>query len=158
MARVTQNRQVENLDGNFKREGNTTAPAFETENARHDQLGIFHQANIAINQSGVALKLNGLDSDAAASFIAPRAGTIVGMAWALTAASTHTAGAIQPTVGGTAVGTSVAIDGGGTSAVVDMTPVSFVEGALIGVALTTDANWLPTTTDLTCWVIVRWTA
>lgn len=158
MARVTNNRQVESIDGNIKREGNTNAPAFESENARYAQVGPFVQINVAAGQSGVALAMDP-DTDILTFVPAGRAGTVVGIAWGLSAASTHTAGSLKCTVGGTASGTAVAIDGGGTAGVGDeTTPVSFAEGDKLGIKITTDANWLPVTTDLQAWLLIRWAA
>ena len=171
MARNTINRRVTLNDNNTMRSEKTGAPAVESENARVEQVGVWRKANVPISQSGVAMLFGGgVDSDEGTKFIAGRAGHVVGVVWQLTAAATHTAGSIQPAVGpagGTlaAQGASVAIDGGGTAAVVDQNGaapdnlgVPFNEGDDLGVLLTTDAAWLPTTTDLQVWLMVRWAA
>lgn len=168
MARTTKNRLVENEDNNTKKTTATGAPAVETENARFQQLTPFRQANVAASQAGVALRVAGTDTDDSTKYIAARAGRLTGLAWALTAAATHTAGSIQLAVGPAggalaAVGTSMAIDGGGTSAVVDQAGsdgdgIPFNEGDAIGVLVTTDGAFTPITTDLMVWPVVRWAA
>lgn len=161
-TRSTKSRLVETLDSGLKRESTTNGPATESENARYAQIGDFRQANVAAAQAGVALKFNDVDSDAATKFIAGRAGTITGIAWGLSAASTHTAGSVKAAIGPAgaalvAAGNAVQIDGGGTSGVVDLaTPQAFKEGDALGALVTTDANWLPVTTDLTVWLLIRW--
>jgi hypothetical protein len=158
MARVTKNRLVEDLGNGSKRASKFNGPATESENARFYQGESFRQDSVASGQSAVALTLGGIDTHAPTSFVAGRAGVIAGVAWSLSTASTHTAGSVQVTVGGTAKGDVVKIDGGGTAAVVDQSvDVAFNEGDLIGVAVTTDGSWTPTP-HLNVWPLIRWTA
>jgi len=157
MARVTSNRLVTDLNNGLKRSDKFNGPALESENARFDSVGPFSQHSVAASQTGVALP-NGLGTGALTFVTAHRAGEIVSIAWGLSTAGTHTAGAVQATVGGTATGDSVVFDGGGTAAVVDQTtPISFNEGDKLGIKITTDGNFTPTP-DIAAWLNVRWAA
>ncbi len=157
MSRQTHNRVVEELSGTVKRSTQIKAPALETENARLDVPVTFKQHSVAASQSAVALPV-GLGTGDLTFWVAPRAGTIVSTSWGLSTAGTHTAGHVQFTVGGTAKGDSVAIDGGGTAAVVDQaTPIPFNEGDKIGCNITTDGSWTPTP-DLAVSPVIRWAA
>lgn len=152
----TTNRLVTNNDNGTKRETLTNGPASETEWARNQQLGPLRKANVGANASAVALTLGGVDTDAGSAIVAPQDGQIVALQWAWTAAPTHTAATFQATLGGTAGGDVVTIDQAQTGAVVMKTPIAFVAGNSLGAKVTTDANFLPVTDDLSVWLTVRW--
>ncbi len=152
----TSNKMIEDL-GASKRETNTDAPAIETDHARNLVTGLFHQTNVAASQTGVAIALGG-DADAGTGWVAPFAGQVVGIAWALSAASTHVTGSLKATVAGTASGDAVSIDGGGTegyTALTVATAPTFTAGQRLGVKVTTDSAWLPVTTDMNVWLLIR---
>ena len=155
-TRQTFNRRVETRGPAGFAEFTTDAPAFETEAARQDMVGPLRKANVAIPSSAVALSIGGVDTDAGTGITAMMDGQVIGLSWAWTAAPTHTAGTVQATLGGTASGDVVTIDGAVSGVKRFATPVAFVEGNLLGAKVTTDANFLPANDDLSVWLLVRW--
>jgi hypothetical protein len=134
----------ETLDNGAIRQTPSNAPYPESDQNRQAQIGPFTQHAVAASQAAVALP-NGLGTGALTFVTAPKAGKIVGVDWGLSAAATHTAGTVQATVNGTAVGDAVHIDGGGTAAAVaESASQSFNAGDKLGVKITTDGNWTPT--------------
>jgi hypothetical protein len=146
----------EQLDNGKFREVPTNEPAPECENARLDQLGPWRQANVAAGQAAVALKLVGIDSDADTPIVAARAGTIVGIAWDFTAAPTAGAASLQATNAGTAGGDVVSVVGAQTGVVDLAAPQAFARGDKLGLKVTTNGGFLPITTDLMAWLVVKW--
>lgn len=162
MARSTKNRRVTTGDSGAQREEMTNAPAVESENARTALIGPFKQHLVTANQAGVVLN-NGLSTGDLPFVVAPRAGQIVGTMWGLSTAGTHTSGKVQATINGTVAGDLVPFDGGGTTGTPDQSnlitaPITFNEGDKIGFKITTDANWLPVTADISVSAIVRYSA
>lgn len=153
---ATSNKLVEDLGNGFKRETNFDGPATETENARNRQLGPFHSENVGAGTSATAMPVGGANAEV--NWVAPHDGTILGLAWSWTAAPTHTAATVQVSVGGTAKGDTISVDGAQTGTKLEATPVAFVAGNSLGAKFTTDVNFLPTTDDLTVWLLVRWAA
>lgn len=160
MARVTQNKLIENLDNNVKRVTDTGAPAIESETARIRTVGVFRQDNVAANQAGVALTYGAVSAGTLTSYVAPRAGKIIGLTWQLSAAITAGVATVQATKGGTGLGVSASVVSAATvSAVVDQTTEqAFAEGDLLGVKVTTDGSASPTTSELNVELIVRFDA
>jgi hypothetical protein len=180
MARQTNNRLVQNLDGGGKKTFATTAAAFETENARFDMIGPFRHANCAIDLAGVQMTLGGVDADAPAGIVAPRAGAIVGISYAFDAAITAggaTAAQLQASIAPGGVAGAVAVQGdkfavasgasGLQSAVLDETKgsiskglekgaIPFNEGDFLGIQVSTSHTFAPVTDDVDAYLLVRY--
>lgn len=145
----------ETLDNGAIRTTSTNAPYAESDQNRTELLGPFSQHAVAASQAGVALPA-GIGTGALTFIPAPKAGKIIGISWGLSTAATHTAGSVKATVGGTAEGDAVNIDGGGTDAeTAETTPQTFNAGDKLGVKITTDANWTPTP-DLAVYLVVQY--
>ncbi len=173
MARQTFNRRVTTLDSGKQVTDPTNAPAVESENARFDQIGPLRKANLAINLAAVALTAGGVDADAPVNIVAGRAGEIVGIAYgfsAAIAAGGAPAAPLPATVNGPAKGDLFSIASGGAQAAVlnetagDVTSgpskgaITFQEGDLLSVAITTNGTFAPTTDDVQAYLLVRWAA
>jgi len=135
-------------------------PALETANARFEQIGQFRVDSLAASQAGVAEKYQGIDANAQTSFVAGRAGHIVGLAWTLSTAVTAGVCTARATIAGTAVGdtANLAAPATSTSGTLQFgVPVAFNAGDKLGVKHTTDGSFTPTPhvgVDL----LIRWTS
>lgn len=179
MARQTFNRRVTTLDSGKQTTEATNSPAVESEAARFQQLGGLRRANVAASLAAVQLTPDGVDSDAPTGIVAGRAGEIVGIAYRVNAAISAggaSAAQLQASVAPAATGTPAAkgnlfnvASGGAQNASFDETQgdvtqgpskgaISFNEGDILGVQLTTSGTFAPTTADLDAWLLIRWTA
>lgn len=116
----------------------------------------FFQSNVAASQSAVALAVLGLTGNT--GFPMPFPGSIIGIA--VTTNDARTAGTltVDATINGTVTGLQAVLNGTNTTtayAVQDAEADVFVAGALIGVKITTDGSWAPTTADIIVTVIVQ---
>lgn len=123
-------------------------------------IGPFVQDNVAANQTDVVLKLSAT-AGVYSEIPMVRAGSITGVVINISdVADVRTAGTItvEPTINGTKCGLQGVIDGthtrtddGTQAAATD----AFVALDRIGVKLTTDAGWLPTTADVLVYVEIQ---
>ena len=157
---------VPSAAGLVAREKVTNAPAFETENARFEQLGPFRQDNPAASQGNTLQTLVGVDAVAPTGFHAGRAGTIVGICAQSNAAITAGTATFRPAVNGVVAG-AAATESAVLSSTAGFTlktitnfanPISFAAGDLLGVMLATNAGYLPVTADHNSYLLVRWAA
>lgn len=162
MARATTNRQTEQLSQGVHRERPTGAMAIESANARVRQTETLRKANVAASSAAVVLTIGGVDSDANNGIIMPRAGVILGITWLWSTVPTAGTASLQVTKaagGGSAAGTGV----GDTPSVLAVSgiadqsaEVAFAEGDKIGLAITTNAGFLPITADIAAQIVIRW--
>lgn len=119
----------------------------------------FASSQVAINQSAVALKLNvntATNGSLNITGIPARfKGSIVGIRIVLTANKTAGTMTFTPTINGTAITTpaslvnvAVANATSKTNTQVDAQQIPFAAGDLIGVKMTTDGSYAPTTNDV----------
>jgi len=121
----------------------------------------FMQDNVAASQTDVQLTISEVASaagNAVDGLIAPFAGEIIAISWALTAAGTTGTFTIGPTVGGTektALTQTVGTAASGRGTVVRGT-VPFAAGDAIGAEITTGGTWDGTSSDLavTVWCLM----
>lgn len=150
--------------GTTAREQAFNAPAIETANARLEQVGPFRQDNPAASQANTALTLGATDASAPTSFIAGRAGTIVGLVARSNADLTAGTATFRPSKGGTVQGAGAATDSAILSDLVqskvtefpEASFISFAAGDLIGVMLATNSAYLPVTADHAAYLLIRW--
>lgn len=119
------------------------------DNASRHLLGQWFQDNVAANQAAVALSIG--YSTASASRIAVRPGSITGIVVRSNAARTNGTLTVEVTKNGVATGLAAVLDGTNTTvkATTQATGAdTFVAGDEIGVTITTDASWAPTTADV----------
>ncbi len=113
-------------------------------------VGPFIQENVAASQTDVALDL-GLAS-ARTSLPAVRPGSITGVV--VRSAGARSAGTltVEPTINGTGTGLTAVLNASNTTAKATTQPAcldAFVAGDALGVKITTDGSWAPTTADIT---------
>lgn len=110
-------------------------------------VGPFYDTNVDASQTNVQLAIVGAGN---AGWIAPCAGSVVALAWKLSAAGSAGALSIGATVGGTEdTDTTQAITTAASGyAQFDRNAVRFAAGAELGVEITTDGSWNGTTADL----------
>lgn len=118
----------------------------------------FGLVNVGASQTDVQLTAAAVSGNAD-GYGAPWAGDVVGIGWALSAASTAGVGTVGATVGGTEnANTTLTFpaDSATTEGYkrIPRGKASFAAGARLGAEITTDGSWLPTTTDLTVTVYV----
>lgn len=151
------NKLIEDMGGGLSRETDFNAPAQETQNARYEQIGPFCKDNPTQSQAATAMLLCNVATQD--SFVAGRAGTIVGLIVRSNAdlsAGTATAKALK---GGSAIsgGTAVLSDTVQQKITNLTTPVSFSAGDLLAMTIETDGSYAPATADMVGWILVRWT-
>lgn len=116
-------------------------------------LAGWFQDNVAASQSAVALVI----ANARTEIPMPAPGSVVGVVVYSNAARTAGTLIVDVTVDGVVVGTRAALDAVNTqTAAGTQTPGAdpYAAGQRIGVKVTTDAGWLPTTADIDVAVIV----
>ena len=113
----------------------------------------FFQANVAASQTAVALKEATNQNTGLAM---PFAGEVIAVTATLSAAATAGTATVTATIGGTAdTDTACAVTTQtGKSTIVPRTKAPFVAGDVLGVKITTTADWDATTADLTVTVLV----
>ena len=116
-------------------------------------LDVWWQDNVAASQTAVALARAG-DAQWAAfdgKFIAVRAGSVTGVAVKSNAARAAGTLTVEVTKNGTGIGLTAVLDGTNTTFKATTQAKdsdAFVAGDELGVTITTDAGWLPTTADI----------
>lgn len=116
----------------------------------------FYQDNVAAGQAAVALLLGG--DVARTERIAVRSGSVRGIAVSSNAARTAGTLTVDATVDGTATGLQAVLDGTNTLkhvATQGKDLDTFAQKGLVGVKITTSADWAPTTADITVEVLVE---
>lgn len=156
--RTLANRLIEPLDNGMFRVSTQNAPAVESENARFDQVGPLRKANVGASLTASALTAGGVDADAPTGVVAGRAGRVNGIGFLWSAAVSAGAVSAQVSVNGTAKGKVFDLSKATSGVLDETTTVPFLEGDRLGVLLTTDGSFAPTTTDLSVSVLIRWDA
>lgn len=116
----------------------------------------FFQSNVAASQSAVALSVLGLTGNT--GFVMPFPGSIIGISIASNDARTAGTLTVDVTKNGTVTGLQAVLDGTNTTthyATQEAEADVFDAGDLIGVKITTDGSWAPTTADIVVTVIVQ---
>lgn len=155
------NVMIEDLGNGQFRETNINAPAVANDQAmRESEVGPFRQDNVAASQTDADLTLTGVDANAPISQIAKGPGKIVGVSARVNAAITGETLTLNATVGGAnAAGASAVLDANNQQVVKRFdTPVAFVAGDLLGIAITTTAGFTPITLELQANLIVVYDA
>lgn len=112
--------------------------------------GWWYQDNVAAGQSGVALNLGG-DANRTELPVA-RAGSVVGIAVYSNEARTGGTLTVEVTIDGVGTGLTAVLDATNTQTHYNTQAAgldTFTAGQRIGVKITTDAGWAPTTADIT---------
>lgn len=127
--------------------------------AKCERIGPFRQDNVAASQAAVAITLAAVDAAAPTSIVAPRAGRIVGVTVRANADLTAGTMTLAPTIGGTAQAqTAVLSDTVQQKVSRFNTPISFVEGDLLGIKITTSADLAPATAEISADLLVDFSA
>ena len=134
----------------------SNAAAIETPNARFDQVGAFRVAALAASQAGVAETFQAVDAAAPNAVVAGRAGHIIGLVWQTSAAVTAGTGVVNATIAGTIVGDNVNFAAALKGTQDFVKPVAFNKGDSLGVKHTTNSGYLPTTLNVSTWLLIRW--
>ena len=116
----------------------------------------FMQSDVAASQSAVALAVLGLTGNS--EIVMPYAGSIIGISIASNDARTAGTLTVDATVNGTVTGLQAVLDGTNTtyySATQAKDTDTFAAGDRIGVKITTDSSWAPTTADIVVAVIIE---
>ena len=112
-------------------------------------LGLWVQDNVAASQTNVALNLYG-DTTRTAR-LAVRGGSVTGIVVRSNAARSAGTLTVEVTVAGAGTGLTAVLDGSNTTAKAttqDVGTDTFTAGQEIGVRVTTDGSWAPTTADI----------
>ena len=120
------------------------------------QVGPWEQDNVAAGQSVVALFLTG--SVTRTGRVAVRAGSILGVVVRSNEAQTAGTLTVEVTKNGVGVGLTAVLDGINTTVKASTQAKgvdTFVAGDSIGVIITTDGAWAPTTADITVEVLIE---
>lgn len=113
-------------------------------------LSYWFQTDVAASQSAVALNLDGGTLRAELPMV--RAGSVTGIVVFSNAARSGGTLTVDATINGTVTGLTAVLDATNTTVKASTQAVAadaFVAGDRIGVKITTDAGWLPTTADIT---------
>jgi hypothetical protein len=116
-------------------------------------IGTWYQENVAASQAAVALNLEGNNR---AEVIMPQRGFVTGIAAYSNAARSAGTLTVDVTIDGTVTGLQAVLNGSNTqthTATQILNNDAFVAGKRIGVKITTDADWAPTTADITVTVM-----
>lgn len=155
---MANNRMTEELPGGLTRETNTNGPAIETLNARLVQIGPFRQDNLPRSQAATALTLGATDANAPTGFVAGSKGRFIGVVGQVNAdpAGVESKVTLAPTIAGAASSSSGIVDDVYNTKVTRFaTPISFVQGAVLGMKATVE-SFVETTIDLSAWLLVEW--
>ena len=126
------------------------------EDFRFNQPFNFMQANVAASQTAVAIDVLGLVGNT--EYVMDGPGSIIGISVASNDARTAGTLTVDATINGTVTGLQAVLDGTNTqyhyaTQLVDAD--TFVAGNRVGVKITTDAAWLPTTADIVVVITVE---
>jgi hypothetical protein len=118
-------------------------------------FGPFNDLAVAASQSDAQLVLAGAGND---GVVMPKAGHVIGMLWALSAAASAGSLTIGVTIDGTedtdtTQTVTTGVEGYPTWMIGDNAP-AFAAGEQIGAEITTDSSWNATTADLVVYLIV----
>jgi hypothetical protein len=110
---------------------------------------VWFQDNVAASQTAVVLNLEGGNRT---EVVMVRAGAVTGIAVASNEARTAGTLTVDVTINGTVTGLTAVLDATNTTTdtgTQDETLDTYVAADLIGVKITTDGSWAPTTADIT---------
>ena len=116
----------------------------------------FQQKDVAASQSAVAMDVLGLAGNT--EYTMPYPGSVVAVSIASNAARTGGTATVDVTVNGTVTGLQAALDGTNTQyhyASQGADADRFSAGDRLGVKITTDGSWAPTTADVVVVVVVE---
>ena len=116
----------------------------------------FQQKDVAASQSAVAMDVLGLAGNT--EYTMPYSGSVVAVSIASNAARTGGTATVDVTVNGTVTGLQAALDGTNTQyhyASQGADADRFSAGDRLGVKITTDGSWAPTTADVVVVVVVE---
>jgi len=121
-------------------------------------IGPFYQDNVTASQSAVALNMTCSSATAITGIPAIRAGSIIGIS--VTSNEARSAGVltVDATIAGSVTGLQAVLDDNPTTQAVTTQAKdadTFTAGQLLGIKITTDGDWAPTTADITCWLLVE---
>lgn len=120
-------------------------------------LGSWQQVNVSASQSNVDLNL--LGSSTNLFLVVPFAGNIVSMSLASNAARSGGTLTVKPTINGAESTTLSAVLNAATTTTTYSVQVpdgdAFFAGDLIGVSVTTDGSWAPTTADIVVTLFIK---
>lgn len=120
------------------------------------QLSYWYQDDVADSQTDAALDMDGNSARAEVPTI--RAGSIIGIAVYSNEARSAGTLTVDATVDGTKTGLTAVLDGTNSQTKVTTQAKdtdTFTAGQRIGVKLTTDGSWAPTTADITVTVLIE---
>ncbi len=126
---------------------------------KHSQNPVSHhfmQSDVAASQSAVAIPVLGLAGNA--EIVMAKLGSAIGISIASNAARTAGTLTVDVTVNGTAIGLQAVLDGTNTQyhyATQAGGLDTFVAGDRLGVKITTDGTWAPTTADIVVMVLAE---
>jgi hypothetical protein len=151
---------IEDLGKGQFRETPMSAPLFVNDAFREADVGPFRQDNVVASQTDADLTLTGVDANAPLGAIARGPGKIVGLTARVNAAiAAETLTAVATIGGANAAGTTAVLSASAQQVVKRFaSPVPFVAGDLLGIAITTTAGYLPVTLELQANLIVRYDA
>lgn len=155
--------QLSGTSGDVFRESTTDGPAYESQNARLEQVGVFRDDEPPPSQAATAMVYQAAtgDEDAPIEFVAGRAGTIIGIVAAgVRDDSTATIGVgsvtVNATVGGAKVGDDCVLNLAAPKAKVTFsTPVAFNSLDELGMSCKTSAD-MTSTSNFYGWLLIRW--
>lgn len=116
----------------------------------------FQQTDVAASQSAVAMDVLGLAGNT--EYTMPYSGSVVAVSIASNAARTGGTATVDVTINGTVTGLQAALDGTNTQyhyASQGPDADRFSAGDRLGVKITTDGSWAPTTADVVVVVVVE---
>lgn len=116
-------------------------------------VGNWEQQNVPVSQASVALKLNADNAE----IVLPYAGSIMAISVAATEARSAGTLTVKPTINGTEKAISAVLNATNTQfkhTTQAKDTETFVAGDRLGVKITTDSTWAPTTSDIivTIWL------
>jgi len=117
---------------------------------------VFMQINVAASQSAVALDVSGLAGNT--EIVMPYAGSVLAISIASNAARAGGTLTVDVTINGVATGLQAVLDATNTTyhrATQAKDTDTFAAGDRLGVKITTDASWTPTTADIVVAVLVE---
>jgi hypothetical protein len=117
----------------------------------------FAQSNVVVSQTAVAIDVLGQAGNT--EYVLPYDGSVVGISVASNAARTTGTLTVDATINGSATGLQAILNGSNTtyhSGTQGVNTDTFSAGNRLGVKLTTDGSWAPTTADIVVTVIIEY--
>jgi hypothetical protein len=122
------------------------------------QLNYWYQENVAANQSAVAISIVVPALTVKTELPTIRAGSVIGIVVYSNAARADGTLTVDATIDGAVTGLTAVLNAGATQTKATTQAKgldTFTAGQRIGVKITTDANWLPITADITVSVLIE---